>query len=150
VKVILKQDVLNLGKKGDLKEVAEGYARNLLLPRGLAEEATPRRLAERQQREAAAHKKSRHREAQSREQALQLDGRELVFRQPAGEGGRLFGSVTAADIASALTREGFAVDKKKIVMEEPIKTLGRHTVTVKLLTGVKASVVVRVEKGQEA
>jgi large subunit ribosomal protein L9 len=146
MKVILKQDVPNLGKKGEVKEVAEGYARNLLLPRGLAEEATPRLLKDRQQRDAAERQKRQRVEAQNRDQASRLDGKELVFRQAAGEGGRLFGSVTAAEIAAALSRQGFAVEKKKIAMEEPIKSLGRYEITVKLQTGVKATVVVRVEK----
>lgn len=146
MKVILIQDVPNLGKKGEIKEVAEGYARNLLLPRGLVEEATPHRLQERQRQEAAARIKSRRLDEQSQAQAAELDHKVVVIKLPAGEGGRLFGSVTAADIAGMLNRQGFAVEKKKIVLEEPIKSVGRYEITIKLRPGIKAAVFVQVEK----
>lgn len=144
MKVILLEDVAGLGKKGEVKDVAPGYARNLLIPRGLAEEATPGRLREREHRERVQEQKNRRLEAESRAQAQLLEQRVLHFRAAAGEGGRLFGSVDAADIAEELKRQGFDVDKKKILLEEPIKATGRYEVTVKLFPGVKATIVVEV------
>jgi large subunit ribosomal protein L9 len=146
VKVILKKDWPKLGKKGELKEVAEGYARNMLFPRGLAEEATPQKLREMQHQEAQAQIKNQRLETESRARAAALDQQTIVFNLPAGEGGRLFGSVTSSDIADALQKMGLPVDKKKINLTEPIKTIGRHEVIVKLHRGIKATVVVQVEK----
>ncbi len=146
MKVILKQDLPKLGKKGEVKEVAEGYARNMLIPRGLAEEATPQRLKELKHRAAAEQKKLQRQEAENRSRAAQLDQQEFTFKMPAGEGGRLFGSVTAADIAARLQKEGYPLDKKKVMLDEPIKNLGRHQVTVKLSQGIKAVIIVNVEQ----
>lgn len=146
MKVILTEDVPSLGKKGEVKDVAPGYGRNLLIPKGLAEEATPGRLRERDHRELVSQKKSSHLEKKSRVQAEALEQQIIKFRQAAGEGGRLFGSVTAADIAGELQRQGFAVEKKKIVLEEPIKAAGRYEIAVKLHPGVKAMVIVIVEE----
>ena len=146
MKVILKKDIPNLGKKGEVKEVAEGYARNMLFPRGFAEEATSRRLRELQHRESLQQQKSRRLEEQSREQARQLEQQVITFKLAAGEGGRLFGSVTAADIAEMLEKQGYVVDKKKIALPEQIKTVGRHQVAIKLHRGIKATITVQVEK----
>lgn len=146
MKIILIEDVAGLGKKGEVKEVAPGYGRNLLIPKGLAEEATPGRLRERQHRELVLQQKSSRLEKESRVQAGILEQQVLRFRLAAGEGGRLFGSVTAADIAGELQRVGFDVDKKKIILEEPIKATGRYEISVKLHSGVKAAVVVEVEE----
>lgn len=146
MKIILLEDVPGLGKKGEVKDVAPGYGRNLLVPKGLAEEATAGRLREQQHREFVLEKKSSRLENESRERAKNLEQQVITFKLAAGEGGRLFGSVTAADIAGELQRLGFAVDRKKIVLEEPIKATGRYGVTVKLYTGVKAVVNVVVEE----
>lgn len=146
MKIILKQDVSGLGKKGEIKQVADGYARNLLLPRGLAEEATPSLLRQRESREAAARKKTLRLEEEGRFKAAELEQRVFTCKAAAGEGGRLFGSVTAADIAAQLKRQGYDVDKKKINLAEPIKSVGRHEVTVRLGPGIKATVIVQVEK----
>ncbi len=146
MKIILLEDVSGLGKKGEVKEVAPGYGRNLLIPKGLAEEATAGRLREMQHRELVLQNKSSRLEKESRERAEVLEKQVVSFRLAAGEGGRLFGSVTAADIAGELQRLGFAVDRKKIVLEEPIKAAGRYEVTVKLYTGVRAVVTVEVEE----
>lgn len=146
MKVILNADVPGLGKKGEIKDVAPGYGRNLLIPRGLADEATPGLLRERQHREHVSQLKSNRMEKESRAQADILEGRVVTFRLAAGEKGRLFGSVTAADIAGELQRHGFALDKKKIVLDEPIKSTGHYEVSVKLHPGVKATVVVKVEE----
>ena len=146
MKVILKEDVPGLGEKGEVKDVAPGYGRNLLIPRGLAEEATPGRLRELQHQAQVSKKKERRQKEESLVQAEHLEKQELCFRLAAGEGGRLFGSVTATDIAGELQRLGFAVDKKKIILEEPIKAVGRYEVTVKLYSGIKAVVAIEVEE----
>lgn len=146
MKVILKEDIPGLGEKGELKEVAPGYGRNLLIPKGLAEEATPGRLKELQHQEQVLKRKKQRLLEESQVQAERLAQQELRFRLAAGEGGRLFGSVTAADIAGELQRLGFNVDKKKVILEEPIKATGRYEITVKLYSGVQAEVVVEVEE----
>lgn len=146
MQVILEHDVPKLGKKGDLKDVAPGYARNHLLPRGLAVEATPQRLREWKQRREKAEETSRRQEEQARLQAEKMTRSELVFKMPAGDGGRLFGSVTPAEIATRLNEEGFDIDKKRIELVEPIKILGDHKVIVRLHQGVKAEIKVKVEK----
>jgi large subunit ribosomal protein L9 len=146
VKIILKQDVPKLGKKGELKDVAEGYARNMLFPRGLAEEATPQRLKELHRRQIDEQNKTKRLESESKARAALLDQHILTIKMPAGESGRLFGSVTAADIAAGLQKDGYPVEKKKVIMEEPIKVIGRHQVTIKLSQGVKAVVLVNVEQ----
>jgi large subunit ribosomal protein L9 len=146
MKVILQQDIPNLGKKGELKEVAPGYARNHLLPRNLAVEATTQRLRDWQQSKAKLESHNRQLEDQARARADDMAGREFVFKMPAGEGGRLFGSVTPADIALKLTEAGFNVDKKKVEIEEPIKSLGQFTVAIRLHPGVKTDIQVRVDK----
>ncbi len=146
MKVILTKDVKNLGISGEVKEVADGYARNLLLPRGWAVEATPKRLQELERRRQTTERKTRQQEALAQEIARQLEGTVVNFKVAAGEGGRLFGSITAAELAAALQARGFDIDKKKVVLDEPLKNLGEHRVTVKLSSGVKASIQVNVEK----
>ncbi|MFY9504911.1 MAG: 50S ribosomal protein L9 [Dethiobacteria bacterium] len=146
MKVILKEDIPGLGEKGEIKEVAPGYGRNLLIPKGLAEEATPGRLKELQHQEQVLKRKKQRLLEESQVQAERLAQQELRFKLAAGEGGRLFGSVTAADIAGELQRLGFNVDKKKVILEEPIKATGRYEITVKLYSGVQAEVVVEVEE----
>ncbi|NLA10915.1 MAG: 50S ribosomal protein L9 [Firmicutes bacterium] len=145
MKIILKEDVPGLGEKGEVKEVAPGYGRNLLIPKGLAVEATPGRLRELQEQAQVLDRRRERLKEESLAQAGDLERQELLFRMAAGEGGRLFGSVTAADIAGELQKLGFAVDKKKVLLEEPIKTAGRYEITVKLPAGVKAVVVAQVE-----
>ncbi len=146
MKIILRQDLPKLGKKGEVKEVAEGYARNMLFPRGLAEEATPQRMRELQRLEQRQQTKNQRLESESLTRAEQLNEQTFMFQLAAGEGGRLFGSVTAADIAEALQKQGYEVDKKKIALAEPIKTVGNHRVTLKLHKGIRAEIIVQVEK----
>jgi len=146
MQIILQQDVPNLGKKGELKEVAPGYARNHLLPRGLAVEATPQRLRDWKQRQEKEEAESLFQEEQARSQAEKLSQKLLFFAKPAGEGGRLFGSVTPADIADKLIAEGFEIDKKKIELSEPIKNIGSYTAALRLHPGVKAEIIIRVDK----
>jgi len=147
MKVILKQDLPQLGKKGELKDVAEGYARNMLIPRVLAVEATTQLLRDLQRRETDEQKKIQRQQSDSKNMALQLEQRVFTLKMLSGEGGRLFGSVTAADIAAILQQEGFTVDKKKISLDGPIKQIGSYQMTIKLTQGVKATICLNVEKG---
>jgi len=146
VQIILQEDVPNLGKKGDLKDVAPGYARNHLFPRGLAVEATPARVREWEKRREKEEIISQQMEEQARAQAEELSRLELVFHMPAGDEGRLFGSVTPADIAEKLSEKGFNVEKKDIETGEPIKRIGSHSAVVKLHSEIKADVSIKVEK----
>jgi large subunit ribosomal protein L9 len=146
MKVILKQDIANLGKKGDLKDVAPGYARNHLLPRGLAVEATAQRLKEWQQQKDKVETENRQHEEQARKQADKLSQQTILFKMPAGEGGRLFGSVTPADIATKLKEAGFEIDKKRVELTDPIKGIGEFKAYVRLHPGVKAALDILVEK----
>ena len=146
MKVILQKDVPKLGQKDEIKEVSDGYARNYLLPRGFAVEASAGRIQELEKLEA---KKSRRKEKEREEAAAlasSLEGKEFTIIATAGEGGRLFGSVTTADVAKVLQEEGLKVDRKKIEIGDPIKTLGRHTVEIKLHSQVSAAIVVVVEQ----
>jgi large subunit ribosomal protein L9 len=145
VKIVLREDVESLGKKGDLLEVADGYARNFLVPRGLAMQATKGVVAQseamRRSREA---KETRDREA-SQQIAAQLGSRTIEVKARAGEGGKLFGSVTAADVADAvLSQTGVELDRRKVVLDEPIRELGDAEVQVRLPAEVVVAVAVSV------
>jgi len=144
MELILREDVKSLGKAGELVRVRPGYARNFLLPRGLAYEAT-----EGNKKRIAAETKSREvRTSQDRADAQataeRLGGVTVTIAAKAGEGDRLFGSVTAQDIADALAQAGHPVDKRKIQLEHPIKQLGEHSVPVHLHGEVQAAVRVMV------
>lgn len=144
MEVILREDVKSLGKAGALVRVKPGYARNFLLPHGLAYEATEgnkkRLAAESKAREA----KAAEGRSAAQAKATELEGVTLTIHAKAGEGDRLFGSITAQDIADELAKAGHAVDKRKIEMEHPIKQLGEHTVPVRLHSDIHASVRVTV------
>lgn len=146
MQVILKQNVPNLGKKGELKDVAPGYARNHLIPRGLALAATAQRLREWKNRMAKEELLEKQQEEQALAMAEKINKVELKFMMQAGEGGRLFGSVTSSDIASKLNNMGFDIDKKNVDIDDPIKSVGNHMASVKLYPGVKAQVSIKVEK----
>ena len=146
MKVILIKDVKNLGTAGEVKEVADGYARNLLFPRGWAVRATPKLLQELDQRQQTEEKKSRNQKIAAQEIASKLDGASIDIKVVAGEGGRLYGSITTSELAAELKARGFDIDKKKLVLEEPLKNLGEHQVVVKLGSGIKALIRVNVEK----
>lgn len=132
MKVILIQDVDNLGKKGDCIEVSGGFGRNYLLPKNLAVTATEKhiQMVEREKGITDLREKKKIREA--KELSKKLKKVEPTIVKPVGENKRLFGTVTTADIAEALQREGIEIDKKKIVIDEPIKTLGIYNISVKL------------------
>jgi large subunit ribosomal protein L9 len=146
VRVILKAEVRGLGRTGDIKDVADGYARNYLLPKGLAIEATGGQLRQlAQERETEKTKKDRaHQDAE--ELARRLGEVTLVFKLKAGEQGKTFGSVTAKEVADALKKEAKAeIDKTKVVLHEPLRSLGVHTVEIRLLSDVRANVTVAIE-----
>ena len=146
MEVILKEDVAKLGSRGDVVKVAEGYGRNYLLPRKLAIQANESNKAVIVQMKAAAVRRSAKEKAQSEELAKQFEGLSLGFTRKSGENDQLFGSVTSSDLAEALTRKGFNVDRRKIQLHEPLKTLGEFTVPVKLHKDVTAHLKVVIEK----
>ena len=137
--VILREDVKSLGKAGELVRVKPGYARNYLLPRGLAFEAT-----EGNKKRIAAETRARGARDQAERFAATLGAVALTLKGKAGEEGKLFGSITAQDIADALAAQGHQVDRRRIELEHPIKTVGHHTVAVRLHSEVHAEVRVSV------
>lgn len=145
MKIILLQDVKGQGKQGDVKEVSEGYARNFLLPRHLAEEATPSALS---QLKVQHDKELRHKAqelADAQETADKLKDKRITIKTQSGESGKLFGAVTTKHIADAMKVDGIRVDKRKIVLHDPIKSLGGHRVHIKLHPEVSVDVLVYVE-----
>lgn len=132
MKVILKEDVKNLGLAGSIVNVADGYARNFLIPRNLAVEASTKNVKALEQERKRIEEAARKAKEMAQEISKRLSSITLQIKAKAGEEGKLFGSITNADISEALKKEGFDVDKRRIVLEEPIKRLGSYTVNVKL------------------
>ena len=140
VEVILREDVENLGSVGDVVDVKPGFARNYLVPRGKAYEATAgnkRRLNEDRQRLERVAERAR---TDAEKLAAELEGRSVTFAVRSGEGGRLFGSVTNADIADKLADEGVTIDRHAIRLEEPLKQLGAYTVAIHLHSEVRPEI----------
>ena len=146
MEVILKEDVAKLGSRGDVVKVAAGYGRNFLLPRKLAIEASAGNKKVIEQMRAAALRRSAKEKAQAEELSKQFDGLSVSFQRRSGEHDQLFGSVTSADIAEALERKGFSLDRRKIQVHEPLKSLGEFAVPVKLHKDVTAHLKVVIEK----
>ncbi|MGA2349966.1 MAG: 50S ribosomal protein L9 [Terracidiphilus sp.] len=144
MEVILKDDVINLGHRGDMVKVADGYARNYLLPRKLALQATLANKAVVEQMKNAAARRSATEKAQAEALVVKLEPVVLDFTRKSGEAGHLFGSVTSADIAAALTGKGFEIDRRKIQLDEPLKSVGEFSVAIKLYREVTAHVKVTV------
>jgi large subunit ribosomal protein L9 len=144
MEVILKEDVANLGHRGDVVKVADGYGRNFLLPRKLAMQATEANMSVIEQMKSAAARRSATEKAQAEELAAKLQPIVLSFTRKSGENGQLFGSVTSADIAGDLETKGFEVDRRKIQLSEPLKSLGEYTVSIKLYREVTAQIKVQV------
>lgn len=145
MKIVLRSDVANLGRKGDMVDVADGYARNYLVPKGLAMQATRgvTRQAEAMQRSRTVRDTKEREGAEAL--ARQLAAKRVQITARAGEGGRLFGSVTSADLAEALEAQtGVAIDRRKLHLDEPIKTLGVHEVPVRLHADVSPVITVEV------
>jgi len=147
MQVLLLKDVNQLGQAGDVKKVSDGYARNFLLPRGLAIAATQGAIRQAQMQREANSRRQAKALTEAQEFAQVLDGQTITFHARAGELDRLYGSITNANIAEALTAQvGREVDKRKIVLEEPIKELGTHAVTVHLAPEAEAKIIVVIER----
>lgn len=145
MKVILNENIPNLGEKGEIKDVASGYARNYLIPKKMALEVTPGRLKDLQMKEEQNARKAAREIEVAKELGEKIEGRSFTMKVKAGEEGRLFGSVTSGDIAGVLEAEGIKVDKKKIALDDPIKTLGTFELQVKLHPQVSVPITVIVE-----
>jgi large subunit ribosomal protein L9 len=144
MKVILKQDVENVGRKGDLVNVAPGYGRNYLLPRKLALVVTASNMKMIEIERAALKKKAEEERLAFQGTIQKLNDVTLSFKRKSGEKDHIFGSVTATDIKDALDAKGFAIDKKRIVLPEPLKRLGNYTVAIKVYHDDKAEIKVAV------
>jgi large subunit ribosomal protein L9 len=148
LKVILRQDVAELGQSGDVVTVKPGYARNYLLPRGFAYEATGANIKQIEEEKRRGEAKAKGLQLEAGRRAKQLEPISLTFHANAGEEGKLFGSITSADIAERLKEQNldFEVDKRDIELEEPIKALGVYNVPIRLHTDVKPEIKVWVIK----
>lgn len=150
MKVILLQDVEGLGKAGDLKDVANGYSRNYLVPKKFAAPATPSLIANRQQRVAAEQRKVEKQIELNRQQAERLGEISLTFKARAGREGRLYGSITSQDIAAGLRdAEGIVVDRRMIELPDPIRSVGSYTVSVKIAPKLEPKITVIVVSDAE-
>lgn len=146
MEVILQQDVKNLGKRGEIIKVAEGYGRNFLIPRGLAIEATKSNLKALEHQRALDEKRENREQGDAERTKAVLDGMELLVKAKSGEGGRLFGSVTSTDLVAAIKKKtGIELDKRRLELQEPIRSVGNHELSVRLLPGVTANLTVKVE-----
>lgn len=149
MKLILKEDVDKLGRMGDLVNVADGYARNYLLPRNLAAVATTRNINTLEHQKRVIADRIKKEKMAAEEEAKKIGAISVSIQAQVGEEGKLFGSVTSKDIAEAVAAQGFEIDKKKIVLEKPIKEVGSFTVPVKIHHDVTAQIKVEVVKAAE-
>ena len=145
MKVILFQDVKGQGKKGEVVDVNEGYARNFLIKKGFAEAATANKLNDLTQKKAAADYHKAEEVKAIKALAEEIKGKSFTVKIKAGQNGKVFGSVTGANISDALLTAGYNVDKKKIILPQPIKTLGTYDIELKLMEGVSSKIIVVVE-----
>lgn len=145
INVVLTEDLANLGKSGELVRVRPGYARNYLVPRGLAIGATAANVARIEHEKRVVEARNIKLKGEAEQLSQKLASVKVTIERPVGEGDRLYGSVTSRDIEEALASAGFAVDRRRIAME-PIKTLGTHPITIRLATSVSATIEVTVAK----
>ena len=146
MKIILKADVKDLGKKGEAVEVAEGYGRNYLIPRNLAFEASPAAIKQAEIEKQAQKKKEQKEEDKAKELAREMKDKVVVLKTKGGDTGKLYGSITAKDVTDAINKSlKMKLDKKKVELDEPIRALGTYTVTVRLYPGVSTEMKVVVE-----
>ena len=146
MKVILTQDVKNLGKEGDVKDVSDGYARNYLIPRGLVMEATKANLKEKEDQASRLQKQKDREKTQAQALYDRLNGKSITITARSGGGDKLFGAVTSKEIADALNQQfKVKLDKKKVDLGEPIKHLGEYPVKIKIYPQIQAEITVRVE-----
>jgi large subunit ribosomal protein L9 len=146
MEIILQEDIEKLGNRGQVVTVAEGYARNYLLPQKLAIAATPSNMKRLEKMRSAFAKKEATEREGAQKLAEMLGAVSLKMTRKAGENDQLFGSVTAADIAEALAAQGYTIDKRKVDLNEPIKLVGEYPITLKLFRDVTATVKLAVEK----
>jgi large subunit ribosomal protein L9 len=147
MRVLLLKDVKGLGHAGDIKEAAGGYAHNYLFPHQLAQPVTDGAVKQAQEVQDATARKKERKALEARSLADKVTGQVITFKARTGEGERLYGSITNADVATALSKAiGHEVDRKYVEIDHPIKTLGQHSVTVKIATGLTAKVTVVVER----
>lgn len=145
MKVILNQDVINLGKKNALVNVSDGYARNFLIPKGMAIEASASAVNEMKLRDGAEKTKQEHELSHAKKLAEKINGITITLVSKAGENGKLFGSITSRDISEKLEKEhNIKVDRKKMIMPDAIKALGTHEVEIKLYAGVVSTLKVHI------
>ncbi len=145
MKVIFTQDVKGSGKKGELKEVSDGYARNMLIKKGLAVEATPENLNHLKGQQASAQHKIDVDKANAEEIKAKINGKTVTVKAKSGTGGRLFGAVTAAQVAQCIEEQyGCKVDKKKVGLKSEIKAFGTFSADIKLYNGIGAEMTVEV------
>ena len=146
MEVVLLKEIKRLGKAGQVRDVADGYARNYLIPRGLATPATAGAVRHAQQQQAVQAKHAAREQAQAQTLAEELSGVSLSFKARAGETGHLYGSITSADIAAELEKQtGKAIDRRRIALEEPLRDLGSFQVPIRLAGDVAATITVTVE-----
>lgn len=146
MKVIFLKDVKGQGKKGEVKDVSEGYARNFLIPRGLATAANESNLKQLEQLKKAENRRKEQEKKEAMVTAEKLKSVKLEFQVKAGEGGRLFGSITNKQIAESLEKKGYKIDRRKIILDEPIRSLGVTNVQIRLHPEVTATVSVQVSE----
>lgn len=146
MKVILKQDVAKIGKKGEMLDVSDGYGRNFLIARGLAEEATQGKIRELEEIKKNQKVKDDKKLKIAEDAKKKIGGKVITLKVNAGEGGKLFGSVTTAQVADAIKAQyGVSTDKKEIRLDDAVKQTGSYPVKVKLYTGVEAELTLKVE-----
>ena len=147
MKIILLEDVKALGKKGDVVEVSDGYARNFILPKKLGKEASAGNLSELKESQAKAARIAAEELEAAKQEAVKLEAQTVIIKVKIGENGKIFGAVSSKEIAEDLkTQTGMVVDKKKMKLEEPIKSLGTYSIPVKLHRDVTATLKVVVEE----
>ncbi len=150
MQVMLLKDVPGLGHAGDIKNVAGGYAQNYLFARNLAVAASEGAVKQAKSLQDAAERRAQRKSNEAKETAARLEGQEVVFMARAGEGDRLYGSITSQDVAERLQAQtGIEIDRRFVELEHPIKTLGDHSVTVKFGAGASANINVRVDRSAE-
>ncbi len=151
MKLILRRTVDRLGEQGDVVDVKAGYARNYLIPQGLAYLASSSNLKRLEQERDEAEELAKHDYLEARRRASQVEGTSLVFRVRAGEDGKLFGAVTNADIADRLNQGelDFEIDRRIVMLEEPLKVLGTSKVVVRLHSQVEVEIEIQLEQGEE-
>ena len=145
MKIILLQDVKGQGKKGEVIDVNEGYARNFLIKKGLAEAATASKLNDINMKKSASEFHRAEEIKATQAMAKEINGKTFTVNIKAGQNGKVFGSVTGADVSDALKAAGYEVDKRKVVLTSPIKTLGQYDIEIKLMEGISAKIKIDVQ-----